>query len=469
MSRINTNVTSMIAARVLNTQQSSLNKSLQRLSTGLRINSGADDPSGLIASEVLRGEKTAIGAAISNGERAEQVIATTEGALNEVSSLLTQLEDLVATAANEGALGDDEIAAKQLQVDSILSTINRISNSTEFAGRKLLNGTLDYQLSNAGTNLDEINVRSAKLIEGQTRTVAIEVTNSAEFGQVYYANSALGASNVTIQVTGTRGTEILSFAASSNVSAVTAAVNQVTELTGVSATDSAGKRLYFSSIGYGSDEFVTVEVISGTMAIAGGTSGRDAGVDASVLINGQQATTDGLVASINTDSLSMEVTMASAFGTALGTHSFGITGGGMTFSLAPDVLTGRASIGIGSVASGSLGNVENGYLSTLASGQTNHMSSSNLGTAQRIVEASIKEVASLRGRLGAFQKLTIESTVNALNVALENTAAAESTIRDTDFAAETSSLTRSQILVQAATTVLRQANAAPQNALALLG
>ena len=133
------------------------------------------------------------------------------------------------------------------------------------------------------------------------------------------------------------------------------------------------------------------------------------------------------------------------------------------------MLTGRAGIGIQSVSSGSLGDATNGYLSTLGSGQTNNLSSDNLGTSQRIVKSAIKQVASLRGRLGAFQKLTIDSTVASLNVALENTASAESSIRDADFATETANLTRSQILVQAATTVLKQANAAPQNALALLG
>ncbi len=468
MSRINTNVTSMIASRVLNMQRNDMNQALERLSTGLRINRGADDPSGLIASEVLRGEKTALSAAINNGQRASKVISTAEGALNEVSSLLTQLEDLVSSAANTQGQSDDEIAAKQLQVDSILSTINRISNSTEFEGMKLLNGTLDYTLSNSGSNLSDIQVKSAKLIEGQTRSVVVEVTNSAEFGQVYYANSALGNSNVTIQVTGNTGSEVFSFAASTAVSAIAAAVNQAKELTGVSATTSGGDRLYFSSTGYGSDQFVSVETISGTMAISGGTDGTDYGADAEVMINGQQATTKGLVASINTDTLSLEITMSESFGTALGTHTFGITGGGANFSLAADVLTGRASIGIQSIATGSLGDVTNGYLSSLASGQTNSLSSDNLGTAQRIVKNAIKQVASLRGRLGAFQRLTIDSTVNAMNVALENTAAAESSIRDTDFAQETANLTRSQILVQAATTVLRQANSAPQNVLALL-
>lgn len=470
MTRINTNVTSMISARILNQQNTAMNKSLERLSTGLRINAARDDPSGLIASEVLRGEMASISAAISNGERAGQVLATAEGALNEVSALLLEMEGLVATAANLDGQGEEEIHAKQLQVDSILSTINRIANSTEFEGKKLLNGTLDYLLSDSGTQLESVEVRSARLVEGQTRAVVVEVTNSAEVGQVYFSGSGLAANNnVTLQVTGNRGMEVMSFAGSSSILDMETAINQVTELTGVSATVSSNNSLYISSIEYGSESFVSVKQIAGTsITISGGTSGTDYGVDAAVRINGQEATTSGLIAGISTDSLSMQVAMSATFGTTLGTHTFGITGGGAMFSLSPDVLTGRSSIGIMSVSSGSLGDVTLGKLSTLGSGMVNDLNSSNLGTAQRIVKAAISQVASSRGRLGAFQTLTIDSTVNALNVALENTTAAESSIRDTDFAVETASLTRSQILVQAATSVLKNANSAPQNVLSLL-
>jgi flagellin len=388
-----------------------------------------------------------------------------------VSDLLTQLEDMVSSAANEAGMNSDEVAAKQLQVDSILSTINRIANSTSFEGKKLLNGTLDYNLSSVATSaMAEVNVRSAKLIEGQTRSVTVQVTASAETGHVKFTGAGLGATNnTTLQITGDRGSEILSFAGSAHASAIAAAVNQATELTGVSATMSGTTGLHFNSTGYGSDAFVQVEAISGTFSVTGGTSGLDSGADASVIINGQAATTKGLVASISTEALSVQIVMSSGFGQQTATtKTFGITGGGATFSLSPDVLAGRTSIGIQSVAVGSLGDSTNGYLSSLASGQTNNLSSSNLGTAQEIVKEAVKQVATLRGRLGSFQNLTIESTVKALNVALENTVSAESAIRDTDFALETSNLTRSQILTQAATTVLRQANAAPQNVLALL-
>ena len=148
MSRINTNVSSLIAQRVLRKNNDSVNKSLERLSTGLRINKGADDPAGLIASENLRLEKAGIAQAIDNAERASNIIGTAEGGLTEVSSLLTELQQLVSQAANTGGLSDEELAANQLQVDSILGTINRIAGSTAFQGAKLLNG--NYKKSGLG-------------------------------------------------------------------------------------------------------------------------------------------------------------------------------------------------------------------------------------------------------------------------------------------------------------------------------
>lgn len=464
MSRINTNVTSMISARVLNTQQNAMNKALQRLSTGLRINSGADDPAGLIASEVLRGEKTALTAAIANGQRASNVISTAEGALSEVSSLLSQLEDAVSAAANTSGQSSDEIAAKQLQVDSILSTVNRIANSTDFEGIKLLNGSLDYTTSGASATsaFDDVTIKAATLADGAKMNLTVEVYGSAQLAGVA-GNSATTASNTSLQITGKYGTQVFSFATGTTAAQVVAAVKDSSALTGVSAVMS-GSYAKFVSTEYGSDAFVTVDTISGSY----GVDTTDTGVDAKVRINGQDATAKGLTASINTATLSVDVTMKTAVGTATGTKSFYVTGGGATFSLAADVMTGRTSIGIQSVTTGSLGSATDGTISSLADGQANSLSSDNLGKAQRIVKAAIKQVASLRGRLGAFQKLTIDSTVNSMNVALENTAAAESAIRDADFATETANMTRAQILVQAATTVLRQANSAPQSALSLL-
>src|SRR5580658_5248835 len=149
MSVINTNVNSLIAQRSLTQNDTNLNTALQRLSTGLQINSGADNPAGLIAGLSLQQEQTGIQTAINNASLAGNVIGTAEGGLNEVSSLLTQLQGLVGQAANSGGLSSDQVSADQLQVDSILSTINRIAQTTTFNGTHLLNGALAYTTSGA--------------------------------------------------------------------------------------------------------------------------------------------------------------------------------------------------------------------------------------------------------------------------------------------------------------------------------
>ena len=144
MSRINTNVGAIIANTNLQKSQAALSTSLQRLSSGLRINSGADDPAGLIASESLKSEIQGINTAISNSTQATNVISTADAALSEVSNLLVSIKGLVVQAANTGAMSPDEIQANQLQVDSAIASITRISNSTTFGGLQLLNGSLGY-------------------------------------------------------------------------------------------------------------------------------------------------------------------------------------------------------------------------------------------------------------------------------------------------------------------------------------
>jgi flagellin len=187
-----------------------------------------------------------------------------------------------------------------------------------------------------------------------------------------------------------------------------------------------------------------------------------------VTVNGATADVAGLAVSYRNSNLDVSFNLASKYDTP-GSQTFYITGGGATFALGSSVnATNNASIGIASVSTGSLGNANDGYLSSLGSGGTNSLSTGNLDTAQTILNDAVDQVSSLRGRLGAFQSLTIGSTVNSLGVAYENVSAAEAAITDTDFASETSNLTRDQILSQAATTVLAQANAVPQEALTLL-
>ncbi|MBA4040159.1 MAG: flagellin, partial [Planctomyces sp.] len=147
-----------------------------------------------------------------------------------------------------------------------------------------------------------------------------------------------------------------------------------------------------------------------------------------------------------------------------------ITGGGADFQLASRLdISGRVSVGIQAVFARSLGNSDTGFLSQLASGQDFNVVDGDLVAAGSVIDEAIAQVSSLRGRLGAFQRNTVGATIRNLGVSLENTAAAESVIRDADFAAETAALTRNQILQQAAQNSLALANQQPQAALQLLG
>ncbi|HOA73511.1 MAG TPA: flagellin [Phycisphaerae bacterium] len=483
MSRIYTNVPSLIASHILGSNNTAMNTALERLSTGLRINKGKDDPAGLIASETLRGELKAINAAIENARRADNVIAVAEGALQEVSSLLVELEGLVDRTANEAALSDEEVKANQLQIDSILETLDRISTSTEFQGKKLLNGEFDYITSGlvtgpAANEISYLQINSARIPNGGSRSVVVNVTQSAQTAKLIYAGATTGAGSKTIQISGKYGTEQLTFASNTTAANVAAAVVACKALTGVSATVSgtgANTRILFHSTDYGSDAFVSVEAISGTFTVSqtngGPAATKDVGQDVGANINGVAAVGKGLDLTIRTNGFSADMTLKASFATnTSSTKTFYVTGGGADFSIAPTLgVNATASLGIQSVSTGSLGKAGIGFLSSLKTGQANQLASGNFETAQRIIRAASEQVSALRGRMGAFQKNTLASAINALQIAYENTSAAESAIRDADFAAETSALTRAQILVQSTSRSLAMANAAPQNVLQLLG
>ncbi len=467
MARINTNIPSLQAMTRFGRNQAALHTSMERLSTGLRINRGKDDPAGLIGSETLRSEMEGIKQGIDNTTRADNVINTAEGALGEVSSLLLELQSLTNQAANTGALSQQEIEANQLQTDSILNSINRIANTTQFNGVKLLNGSLDYITSGvASTAIDTLQVNSAKLPDNGFSTVTVQVTGSAQLGLVNFTGADVGTSAVTIEIAGNDGIEQLSFAASTANSAVSFAINQLKDSTGVSATGSAGG-VTFQSTSYGSKQFISIKTLQGSFV-----NGKDFGQDATVSINGTAASVDGLTASVRSGDFDAQVTLDSAFGTTVSTAgtSFSITGGGAKFQIGSRVnRAAQIQIGVGSVSTTKLGNEITGFLSTLASGGNNSLVGGNTVQGQKIITEAIKQVAMLRGRLGALQKNVLETNVNSLNVALENVTASESAIRDADFAQETAQMTRSQILVQANTSVLAQANSSPQNVLSLLG
>jgi flagellin len=460
MSVINTNVSSLIAQNNLAQNNTALNTSLERLSTGLQINSGADNPSGLIAVQSFNQENTGLTTAINNASLAGNVVGTAEGGLSEVSNLLTQVQGLIGQASNTGGLSSGEVSADQLQVDSILNTINRIAANTSFEGTYLLNGNLDYVTSGLKTSaLQNLQINSVLVPDTHPLQVNVDVTGTATRAQLVSTQTAVTGSAVTLEINGNLGSVQLSFASGTTAATIASAINSVENQTGVTASGGANGLALIN-------QFVSVKAAAGTYAFAG-TSAK--GTDSTVSVNGAEANVQGLNVTYSTAGLDLQFDLAQGLNSPGQSETFYITGGGANFQLGALVNdAGRASIGIANVSTASLGDATDGYLDSLSTGGVNALTSTNLNTAQAILTQAINQVSDLRGRLGAFQDYTVGSTVSALNVAFENSNAAESSIQDTNFAAETSNLTRAQILSQASTTVLAQANTAPQEALTLL-
>ena len=474
MARINTNVASLVAQRGLAQSQQTLNSTLERLSTGLRINSGADDPAGLIASEGLRSEIAGINQAVDNSQRASNVISTAEGALNEVASLLLNIKSLVVQAANTGALSPDEISANQLQVDSAIESITRISDTTTFSGLKLINGSLDYVTSGVNTtNVQALHISQANFGTNATIPVNVDVLTSAKTADLEFRTSSI-TSTVTLEIAGNDGVQTLTFTSGTAASAIAYAVNRSSDATGVTAalinSANAASGIKFESNGFGSKNYVSIQAQSGhftTTDNLGADKSRSVGVDAVATINGALTVGDGLNISLATSTLDLDLTLNKDFGA--GQTNFAITGGGAKFQLGPQVTSNQqVNIGIQSVAASQLGDGDVGFLNDLITGGGATLVGGQAGKASQIIERAISQVAVLRGRLGAFEKNTLDTNVNSLQVALENVTSSESSIRDADFAQETANLTRAQILTQAGTSVLATANSTPQSVLSLL-
>lgn len=512
MARINTNVSSVIAQANFARTQKELGLRLERLSTGLRINRGSDDPAGLIISERLRSSIQGVDQGIKNSERANTVISTTEASLNEVNQLLNSIRSLIVESAN--LTSRDERDANQLQIDSAVDSITRISNTASFGSLKLLNGSLDYKLSGIATSaVAQARITNASFLNQSNLQVDIDVLNSAQVGALYYrgvtSQPGVIVSSMNLEVRGPKGVEVLSITSGTNLSSVVASVNNITGITGVrarlvnSSTSTSG--MVFESADYGSEAFVSVKRQGGpstpsanswtTYSFANAATPyvgtpfswagmsaatSDTGRDVQALVNGNLARGDGLKITVNSGPLGGDIILTSAFATrpSATPTTFHITSGGAAFQIGPEVnAQQQVSIGIPSLAASSLGGtLINGsleYLSSLKSGQGNDIESSfrrgDFSSSSQILDSSIDQVSVLRGRLGAFSRNVLDTNVRALQAAFENLTASDSVIRDADFAQETAKLSRAQILSSAGTSALGIANQQSQQVLQLLG
>ena len=355
-----------------------------------------------------------------------------------------------------------------------LTEDNTIANNTVTAA--IVSGNIDVRIR--GTVTKAAIISAINGLSGYSTTVTSATGDSSYIqasdtppGVATLGGGVAAAGGLTqdavFEVNGSSGSEVFQFEAGTTINQLRDAINLVQDATGVVATVS-GTTLQLKSSGYGSAAVVDVKLLSeasgGTIRTAIGEGDRDEGTDVTATINGISATGSGNTLSINTSTLDLRATVAAGF---TGSVAFDITGGGALFQLGPDVVSNQqARIGVTSVNTSKLGGVS-GQLYQLASGGSAALSSDPTSAA-RIVDEAITQITSLRGRLGAFQRTSLETNKSTLNDTLVNLTEAESNIRDADFAAETAALTRAQILVQSGTTVLSVANQNPQNVLALL-
>jgi flagellin len=330
MTRINTNVSSLVAQNTLGRSHSALDQALTRLSTGLRINTGKDDPAGLIASENLRSDITSITKAISNTDRANEVIATADSALGQVSGLLNDIRGLVTEAANTGAAGSDQIAANQLQIDQSLKALNQIAQTVTFQGRKLLDGGLDFT-TQAGSNFSQLSglsIDQANLGATGSLSVDVDVTAAATKASLDItgittstaaanATTSLTVSNAATQATGTIST----------TTTTTASTFTLTAKSGGAAAGAAGNQTVTLAIADGTTEGASYNATTHTLtATIDITGGNDTVAHLASIINaGADFATGGVTNGTNQVTATDGGSTALAGGRDIGTSTIQVT------------------------------------------------------------------------------------------------------------------------------------------------
>lgn len=478
----NTNTLNLLS--ILNRNAASQENTLKQLTTGKRINSGKDDPAGLIALTNLNSELSAVTTALSNNQRTDSILSVADSAIGEIGTLLGEIESLVSQSTSSANLTDAEVAANQSQIDDALSAIDRIVQTTNFNGKRLLDGSFGIQTTGVSNQfVEDLRVfargQGSSDVSLSVNRVASAQTASATLA--FAGGNAATSGTSEIALTGALGTATLSLASGTTQASIVTTINAAKDQTGVSAIQQAGG-IKLSSTSFGKDAFVSVEVLSGGTinntygsATSDGTTANDlqtvnktAGVDANITINGQTAGTDGLDVSYNANGLSLSFTLAQGYGegsVATETSSFTVKAqGGATFQLGTTANT-KQTIGIDSLASFKLGG-GNGTqkLSQIKGGGTASLANDAEG-ALKSVRAAISEVAGIRGRIGGFQRFQVGSSIRSLEAAQAGLTDAASVIGDTDFAVATADLNRQQVLIQAGVSLLGVAN---QNAAQIL-
>ncbi len=499
---INTNVASLTAQRNLGISQGSLNTSIQRLSSGLRINSAKDDAAGMAISERFTSQIRGMNQAVRNANDGISLAQTAEGAMKAAGDMLQRVRELAVQSANASNSASDRQALQQ-EVNQLVAELDRVAQTTEFNGSKLLDGSFGTQQFQVGANANQtIVAATANLRTSVYGNNQVSGSSAAGVGPTVtqatasaYATNSVGAGAITIN--GALGSAAINVAANEHANKTAESINLQTQYTGVTATARTEVELKFGATGayaitLESDNKTDPKTIS--FAVEGaGTTGSEALSKAVQAINEQSSKT-GVVASLNKDATGIVLANATgntiAVGKTASANSGDITvtkqvgkGDGSSMTVGTPQALGSTD-GAGAIATA-------GYITLDSDKSFSAASTTNiLGVATynsalkkvadlditdfgkashslKTVDSALQYIAGERAKLGALQA-RFETSIASLNITSENMSASRSRIQDADFAAETANLARAQILQQAGTAMVAQANQIPQGVLALL-
>ncbi len=488
---INTNVASLTAQRNLNASQNSLNVSLQRLSSGLRINSARDDAAGLAISNAFTSQVRGLNQAIRNSNDGISLAQVAEGALGESTNILQRIRELSIQSAN-GTNSGEERSALQQEVTQLQAELNRIAETTSFGGRLLLDGSFGTESFQVGSEANQtINVSLDAATARDLGANTIDLDGTA-IGAAIAATTAIPANTTagtTLTVNGPLGGATVTYAATESARDIAGAFNEQQGTTGVSA-DARTVATFGSLNETGVLSFDLGGTGTSSASISVNVTSTSDLSDLAAAIN-QESSTTGIVATASGGT----VTLINEAGDDITLDNFDIAGSttetatvvsrnydntatsAATANTANLTATNLATRVIGQIRVDSSGAFNlSGVNAAISSTTTSSLSSvdsvdistqTGAQSAIAVIDAAIQGIDSQRAGIGAVQN-RLQSTIANLQSISENVSAARSRIQDADFAAETANLTRTQILQQAGISILAQANALPQQVLGLL-
>ena len=475
---INTNISSMVAQGAQAENAKLMDTAMERLASGKRINSAADDAAGMAMASRMESQVKGLSMALKNAGDAQSLIDTAEGAQTEISNILLRMRELAIQSASDTNVSLDR-ANLQSEVTQLAAEIDRIANQTTWNGVNLLDGTYTNKSFQIGA---EANQTIAVSI-GNAATSSIGAHTAVLAAKVAVAeNTATNGNAVgdTFAISGYLGTANATFVASASAKTIAAAVNGVTANTGVSAT--AQTKMSFDTLNTAGTLGMT---INGTAITSAAVTTTDL-TDLRDKINAISSTT-GVVAALGSSSavLNLEdldgdnivLTAMTHSDTSATMNTNAVNAAGGTVRIQAVTLSTGTSAGIGYVDLSSTktfhldASTGTDYLDTSAT--PSNLSGISIATASGASSAIVAIDGALEGI--AMERATLGSVSNRLDYTMSNLAstrvsmeASQSRIEDADFAAETSNLTKAQILSQAATAMLAQANASKQSVLSLL-